>query len=107
MLRALYPGSFDPVTNGHLEVLARAARLFDEVVVAVAHNESKKGLFTPEERVQLLRESTASLPNVRVTSFEGLLVARFIAHDGSHVRGAIARALTLLPDAAPPRSWST
>jgi pantetheine-phosphate adenylyltransferase len=74
MLRALYPGSFDPVTNGHLDVLARAARLFDEVVVAVAHNESKKGLFTPEERVLLLRESTASLSNVRVTSFEGLLV---------------------------------
>jgi pantetheine-phosphate adenylyltransferase len=74
MLRALYPGSFDPVTNGHLDVLARAARLFDEVVVAVAHNESKKGLFTPSERVQLLRESTAALPNVRVTSFEGLLV---------------------------------
>lgn len=74
MLRALYPGSFDPVTNGHLDVLVRAARLFDEVVVAVAHNESKNPLFGPEERVEMLRESTAGLPNVRVTRFEGLLV---------------------------------
>lgn len=74
MLRALYPGSFDPVTNGHLDVLKRAARLFDEVVVAVAYNEAKKGLFTSEERVGLLREATAGMTNVRVTSFEGLLV---------------------------------
>jgi len=74
MLRALYPGSFDPITNGHLDVLARAARLFEEVIVAVAHNDSKKALFSTDERVQLLRESTAHLPNVKVTSFEGLLV---------------------------------
>jgi pantetheine-phosphate adenylyltransferase len=74
MLRALYPGSFDPITNGHLDVLARAARLFDEVIVAVAHNESKQALFSAEERVHLLRESTSHLANVRVTSFEGLLV---------------------------------
>jgi pantetheine-phosphate adenylyltransferase len=74
MLRALYPGSFDPVTNGHLDVLARAAKLFDEVIVAVAFNESKKGLFTSAERVRLLEESTAEMANVRVTSFEGLLV---------------------------------
>jgi pantetheine-phosphate adenylyltransferase len=74
MLRALYPGSFDPVTNGHLDVLARAAKLFDEVIVAVAFNESKKGLFTSAERVRLLEESTSEMANVRVTSFEGLLV---------------------------------
>lgn len=74
MLRALYPGSFDPVTNGHLDVLQRAARLFDEVVVAVAYNEAKKGLFTSAERVALLQEATAGMKNVRVTSFEGLLV---------------------------------
>jgi pantetheine-phosphate adenylyltransferase len=74
MLRALYPGSFDPITNGHLDVLARAARLFDEVVVAVAHNGSKQGLFSPAERVELLQASTAHLQNVVVTSFQGLLV---------------------------------
>ena len=74
MLRVLYPGSFDPVTNGHLDVLRRAAKLFDEVVVAVAHNEAKKGLFTTAERVELLTASTAGIHNVRVTSFEGLLV---------------------------------
>ena len=74
MLRALYPGSFDPITNGHLDVLARAARLFEEVIVAVAHNQSKQALFTTEERVDLLTQSTAHLANVRVTSFQGLLV---------------------------------
>lgn len=74
MLRALYPGSFDPITNGHLDVLARAARLFEEVIVAVAHNDSKQALFSAQERVQLLSESTAHLGNVKVTSFEGLLV---------------------------------
>jgi pantetheine-phosphate adenylyltransferase len=74
MLRALYPGSFDPITNGHLDVLARAARLFEEVIVAVAHNESKAALFSTEERVALLEASTRHLPNVKVTSFQGLLV---------------------------------
>ena len=74
MLRALYPGSFDPVTNGHLDVLVRAARLFDEVVVAVAYNPAKQGLFTPPERVRLLEEATRDIPNVKVTHFEGLLV---------------------------------
>lgn len=74
MLRALYPGSFDPITNGHLDVVARAARLFDEVIVAVAHNEAKAALFSIEERVALLEASTRHLPNVKVTSFQGLLV---------------------------------
>ena len=74
MLRALYPGSFDPITNGHLDVLARAARLFEEVIVAVAHNDSKQALFSTQERVQMLETSTAHLTNVKVTSFQGLLV---------------------------------
>jgi len=71
---AIYPGSFDPVTNGHLDVIARAARLFDRVVVAVACNELKQPLFSAEERLDLLRQSTAGLPGVEVTAFRGLLV---------------------------------
>ncbi len=74
MRRAIYPGSFDPITNGHLDVLKRATRLFDEVVVAVAFNDQKQGLFTAEERVGLIAEGVRELPNVRVTRLEGLLV---------------------------------
>ena len=74
MLRAIYPGSFDPITNGHLDVLSRAARLFDEVIMAVAINQSKQVLFSVEERVELLKASCQHLPNVRVASFNGLLV---------------------------------
>jgi len=74
MRRAIYPGSFDPVTNGHLDVLERAARLYDEVIVAIAHNEAKSGLFTVEERAALLEESVRGFSNVRVTQFDGLLV---------------------------------
>ena len=72
--RAIYPGSFDPPHNGHLDVVRRAARLFDELIVAVAFNERKTTLFSPEERVAMLQQCTADLPNVRVTSFHGLLV---------------------------------
>jgi pantetheine-phosphate adenylyltransferase len=72
--RAIYAGSFDPVTNGHLDVIERAARLCDEVIIAVAFNPEKRGLFTPDERVALLRSVTNHLTNVRVTSFHGLLV---------------------------------
>ncbi|MDB6173468.1 MAG: Phosphopantetheine adenylyltransferase [Chthoniobacteraceae bacterium] len=72
--RAIYPGSFDPVTNGHLDVITRAVKLFDEVVVAVAHNDQKQGLLTTEERVELLKNTTSQIPNVRVTQFDGLLV---------------------------------
>lgn len=68
------PGSFDPVTNGHLDVIERVSSLFDEVVVAVLINTSKQGLFSTEERMDLLRESTVELPNVTVDSFHGLLV---------------------------------
>jgi pantetheine-phosphate adenylyltransferase len=72
--RAVCPGSFDPVTNGHLDVIGRASRLYDEVVVAVLINQSKSGLFTIDERMAMLREVTASYGNVRVESFRGLLV---------------------------------
>ena len=72
--RAIYAGSFDPITNGHLDVLTRAAKVFDQVVLAVAVNSEKTGLFTTEERVALLKETVAPLPNVRVTHFNGLLV---------------------------------
>lgn len=72
--RCVCPGSFDPVTNGHLDVISRAADLYDEVVVAVLFNVSKRGLFDVEERLELLREVTKDLPAVRVEAFHGLLV---------------------------------
>lgn len=74
MKRALTPGTFDPITYGHLDVITRAAQLMDEVVVAVAASPGKSPLFTLEERTQLAREATAHLENVRVESFDGLLV---------------------------------
>ncbi len=72
--RCVCPGSFDPVTHGHLDVIGRASRLYDEVTVAVLVNRSKAGLFDVPERIDMLREVTASLGNVKVDSFEGLLV---------------------------------
>lgn len=74
MRRALYPGSFDPVTNGHLDVIERARKLFDEVIVAVAHNDEKQPLFSLQERLDLLRESLGKMDNVRIAQFQGLLV---------------------------------
>lgn len=74
MTSVVCPGSFDPVTNGHLDIFERASRLFDEVVVAVLVNENKQGLFTIDERIELLDEATAHLPNVSTASFKGLLV---------------------------------
>ncbi|MEI7779368.1 MAG: pantetheine-phosphate adenylyltransferase [Actinomycetes bacterium] len=74
MPSAVCPGSFDPVTNGHLDVFARAADVFDEVVVAVLENKSKAGLFTVEERIQMLQEVVAPYPNIKVEAFHGLLV---------------------------------
>ncbi len=74
MRRVLYPGSFDPITNGHLDVINRAARLFNEVVVGVAINEDKQPLFTTVERVDLLKEVTKDIKNVKVVSFSGLLI---------------------------------
>ena len=81
MRRAVCPGSFDPPTNGHLDIIGRAASLFDEIVVAVLVNKSKKGLFTVEERIAMLGEIVAPYPNVKVDSFDGLLVDYCRDHD--------------------------
>ena len=72
--RAVCPGSFDPITNGHLDIISRASRLYDEVYVAVMINKSKQGLFTVEERISLIEQATAAYGNVRVEAFHGLLV---------------------------------
>jgi pantetheine-phosphate adenylyltransferase len=72
--RVVCPGSFDPVTNGHLDIISRAAQLYDEVVVAVVLNPNKTSMFTAAERVELIREATKQLDNVRVDRFEGLIV---------------------------------
>jgi len=72
--RVVCPGSFDPVTNGHLDIISRAAQLYDEVVVAVLLNPNKTALFTAAERVELIAEATKKLDNVRVDQFEGLIV---------------------------------
>ncbi len=71
---AVYPGSFDPITNGHVDIISRASRLFDRLLVAVAANSSKSGLFNYEERVQLIRGVVSALPNVEAVTFSGLLV---------------------------------
>jgi pantetheine-phosphate adenylyltransferase len=75
MRRAIYPGSFDPVTNGHLDVIERARKLFDEVIVAVAHNDQKQPLFSLEERLELLRATIGEADHVRVAPLDGLLVS--------------------------------
>lgn len=74
MKRAIYPGSFDPVTNGHVDMIHRSAKIVDELIVGVLNNSAKKSLFSVEERVNMLTELTKDLPNVKVTSFDGLLV---------------------------------
>jgi len=74
MTRAVCPGSFDPVTNGHLDIIRRSAAIFDELVVATGTNPSKSRLFDPEERLEMLREVCAELPNVSVRGFTGLIV---------------------------------
>ena len=73
MIRVVCPGSFDPVTNGHLDVIGRAASLYDDVIVAVLRNPSKSPLFTVDERADMLREVTKAHPNVRVERFHGLI----------------------------------
>ncbi|WP_262851753.1 pantetheine-phosphate adenylyltransferase [Mumia quercus] len=85
MTRAACPGSFDPVTLGHVDIIARTSRLFDEVVVAVGVNDSKRVMFNTDERVGLLEEVLADLPNVRVMTFSGLLVDFCTEHDISAV----------------------
>ena len=74
MLRAIYPGSFDPVTFGHIDIIERAARISDELIVGVLQNKAKTPLFSVEERVTILNEVTKNLKNVRIMPFEGLLI---------------------------------
>ncbi len=83
MRKVIYPGTFDPVTNGHIDIIRRARELFDEVVVTVAINPGKTPLFTVEERIQMLEESLKDFPNISVDSFDGLVV------DHAHEVGAI------------------
>ncbi|WP_459524101.1 pantetheine-phosphate adenylyltransferase [Leuconostoc lactis] len=85
---ALFPGSFDPLTNGHLDIIQRASQLFDHVVVGVGHNTSKQALFTPEEKVALISSVVADLPNVEVAIMQGLTV-QFMSEIGAKfiVRG--------------------
>lgn len=74
MNRAVYPGSFDPVTNGHLDIIKRSAKVFDELIVGVLINPDKEGLFTVDERVDLIKKVVKDIPNVKVESFSGLLI---------------------------------
>lgn len=91
---AVCPGSFDPITNGHLDVIQRASRLFDRVVVAIAASEAKGPLFTLPERIELVRQSVNHLPNVDAEDFSGLLV-EYVARRGAHV---IIRGLRAVSD---------
>ncbi|MFT3871259.1 MAG: pantetheine-phosphate adenylyltransferase [Nocardioides sp.] len=79
--RAVCPGSFDPVTHGHLDIIARASRIFDEVVVAVGVNVSKRRLFSADERIEMLRTACVGIDNVRVSGFDGLLTAFCVDND--------------------------
>jgi pantetheine-phosphate adenylyltransferase len=93
--RSLYPGSFDPFTNGHLDVVRRGAALFDELIVAVAANPEKRApLFTPDERVAMIREVVADLDNVEVTTYRGLTVD----YARSRGAGALIKGLRLSSD---------
>ena len=74
MKRAIYPGSFDPVTNGHVDIIERSAKIVDELYVGVLNNSAKNSLFSVSERVSMLEEMTREIPNVKVVSFDGLLV---------------------------------
>ena len=94
MRTAIYPGSFDPLTNGHLDVVQRAAKLFDRVIVAVAKNDSKHPLFTLGERAALVKKAVAHLPNVQTDTFDGLLVEYVAARKAR----AIVRGLRAVSD---------
>src|ERR1700756_3653046 len=74
MKRAIYPGSFDPVTNGHLDVVERAGKLFDEVIVAVAQNDEKQPLFSLDQRLDMLKQTVGKIDNARIAQSDGLLV---------------------------------
>lgn len=94
MRRAIYPGSFDPITNGHLDVIERASKLFDEVIVAVAHNVEKRPLFTLLERLKILRAIVGKHSVVRVGQFDGLLVDFAVAEKAT----AVIRGLRAVSD---------
>ncbi len=94
MKRAIYPGSFDPVTNGHLDVVERARKLFDEVIVAIAHNDEKSPMFTLQERLDLLQQTVGKIENVRIAHFTGLLVDFAGAQNAS----AVIRGLRAISD---------
>jgi pantetheine-phosphate adenylyltransferase len=94
MRTAIYPGSFDPLTNGHLDIIQRAAKLFDRVIVAVAQNEGKKPLFSLKDRLSLVQQSLGEFPNVRADSFDTLLVDYAAQQEGQ----AIIRGLRAVSD---------
>lgn len=94
MLRVVCPGSFDPITNGHLDIISRSARLYDEVWVAVGINDSKRGMFSADERIEMIRQVTSDFPNVTVTHFRGLLVDFCREHEIS----AIVKGLRAVSD---------
>jgi pantetheine-phosphate adenylyltransferase len=94
MRTAIYPGSFDPLTNGHLDVVQRAAKLFDNVIVAVAKNEGKNPLFTLNERLALVKKAIEHLPNVQADAFDGLLVEYVVSKKAQ----AILRGLRAVSD---------
>ncbi len=94
MRTAIYPGSFDPFTNGHLDVVHRAARLFDRVIVAVAKNDGKHPLFTLDERTALIKQSIKDIPNVEAGAFDGLLVEYVKIHSAQ----AVVRGLRAISD---------
>ena len=72
--RAIYPGTFDPITNGHLDIISRACHMFDEIIVAVADSEAKKPMFTLEQRIDMVKAATKEFPQIKVIGFQGLLV---------------------------------
>lgn len=72
--RAIYPGTFDPITNGHLDIIRRACHMFDEIIIAVADSEAKKPMFTLQQRIEMVKAATNELPKIKVTGFQGLLV---------------------------------
>lgn len=94
IVKAIYPGSFDPLTNGHLDLIARAAEIFDHLVVAILRNSSKNPLFTVEERVAMLSEGIAALENVSISTFDGLLVD-FAREQRAH---AVVRGIRAISD---------
>ena len=93
MKKAVYPGTFDPMTFGHLDIIERASKMFDEVVVCVLNNKAKSPLFSVEERVKMLNEAVLNIPNVTVDSYEGLLIDYAKAND-IHVAVRGLRAVT-------------